>query len=101
MSQTTAQQIGADATANKRAPSGADAGTTDTSTYSGKGVTGTGEKSDSLAAFMRAIKFHVPRRANTDVDRMFAQPHPRARQTTLDAETISNIDEASCVPSAN
>lgn len=88
MSQTTAQQIDAK-TINSN--------TADTSTS----ITKTGEKNDSLAAFMRAIKFHVPRRANTDVDRMFAQPHPRARQTSLDADTISNIDEASCVPSAN
>ena len=93
MSQTTAEQIGA--AANKRALAGAKA-----SIESNTGICAKGEKSDSLAAFMRAIKFHVPRRANGNVDRTFAQPHPRAR-ASLDADNLATIDESSCIPSAN
>ena len=51
------------------------------------------EQNDSLAAFMRAIKFRSPMRSKGTVDRTFAQPHPRARQAAN--------DETSCIPSAN
>ncbi|GEM_PF-3690913 len=39
------------------------------------------ERSNSLAAFLRAIKFRKPARHNAYVERDFAQLHPRARQS--------------------
>ncbi|MEO1080610.1 MAG: hypothetical protein AAFY29_13715 [Pseudomonadota bacterium] len=53
------------------------------------------ERRNSLAAFLRAIRFRKPKRANVVVERDFAQLHPRAPQHHRAAE------DGTCVRSAN
>ena len=53
------------------------------------------ERRNSLAAFLRAIRFRKPKRASAVVERDFAQLHPRAPQHNLAAE------DGTCVRSAN
>ncbi|MEM1187688.1 MAG: hypothetical protein AAF933_10995 [Pseudomonadota bacterium] len=53
------------------------------------------ERRNSLAAFLRAIRFRKPKRNAVVVERDFAQLHPRAPQHHRTAE------DWSCVRSAN
>ncbi|EAQ96057.1 hypothetical protein [Congregibacter litoralis] len=46
----------------------------------------TSRDSNSLVAFLGAIKFRKPTRAANDVDQYFAQPQPQARQRRQLAE---------------
>ncbi len=51
------------------------------------------ERRNSLAAFLRAIKFRTPRKKNHN-ERAFAQPHRRVRQHAALAEENSWIRSA-------
>jgi hypothetical protein len=53
------------------------------------------ERRNSLAAFLRAIRFRKPARKTVEIDRELAQLHPRARQLG------DSADEQGCVRSAN
>ncbi|MFK8043227.1 hypothetical protein [Congregibacter sp.] len=46
----------------------------------------TARNTNSLVAFLGAIKFRKPANAATDVDQYFAQPQPQARQRRQLAE---------------
>lgn len=53
------------------------------------------ERRNSLAAFLRAIRFRKSKSEQPPVERDFAQLHPRARQHQAVA------DEQACIRSAN
>ena len=53
------------------------------------------ERRNSLAAFLRAIRFRKPKPATVHIDRELAQLHPRARQLG------DSADEYDLVRSAN
>ncbi|MEE4279901.1 MAG: hypothetical protein V2I82_15655 [Halieaceae bacterium] len=53
------------------------------------------ERRNSLAAFLRAIRFRKPKTETTKVERVFAQLHSRARRPSRLA------DEHACIRSAN
>ncbi len=53
------------------------------------------ERRNSLAAFLRAIRFRKPERSEVHIDRELAQLHPRARQLG------DGADEKGWIPSAN
>jgi hypothetical protein len=53
------------------------------------------ERRNSLAAFLRSIRFRTKKTEHPAVERTFAQLHPRARQPKALA------DEQACIRSAN
>jgi len=53
------------------------------------------ERRNSLAAFLRSIRFRTKKSEQPAVERDFAQLHPRARQP----QTLA--DEQACIRSAN
>lgn len=52
------------------------------------------ERRNSLAAFLRAIRFRKPERKTVHIDRELAQLHPRARQPGDGADDQDGIRSA-------